>query len=104
MSGNFFANVPAQLPQELVETVLAAESVRIDRIVSLGHTSPEDFWYDQPDNEWVLLLQGEARVQFEDRTAHLKPGDHLNISAHERHRVEWTSPHEPTIWLAVFYR
>jgi len=79
--------------------------VRIERILSKGHSSPPDFWYDQEQHEWVLLVAGEARLRFErdDHVLHLKPGDYVNIAAHEKHRVEWTTESTETIWLAVFY-
>ena len=78
---------------------------RIERIVSSGQSSPPGFWYDQPHAEWVLVLRGEARIAFDDgvRVVTLKPGDFIDIAPHRRHRVEWTHPAEPTIWLAVHY-
>ena len=100
---NLLANLPTQLPNEIVTTIVSGDHVRIERIVSLGHSSPADFWYDQDQHEWVLLLQGAARLQFEGRSQELKPGDYVNIPAHIRHRVEWTTPAEPTVWLAVYY-
>lgn len=100
---NFLSDLPADLPEELIETLLEAQGVRIERIVSLGHVSPEGFWYDQDECEWVLLLKGAARIRFEEETLELGPGDFVNIPAHQKHRVDWTSPDEPTIWLAVFY-
>ena len=68
-----------------------------------GQASPAGFWYDQDQHEWVSVLQGAARLRFEDQTIELKPGDFVNIPAHKKHRVEWTTPDEPTIWLAVHY-
>jgi cupin 2 domain-containing protein len=103
MPPNLFTDLPAALPEELFSTLLQAPGVRIERIVSYGHQSPEGFWYDQPDHEWVLVLKGAARIQFEDSTVEMKPGDYLNIPAHKKHRVAWTTPDEPTIWLAVHY-
>lgn len=100
---NLFTDIPAHLPEKLFTTLLEAPNVRIERIVSHGHASPEGFWFDQDQHEWVLLLQGAARLQFENDTIDLKPGDFINIPAHRKHRVEWTTPDEPTIWLAVFY-
>jgi cupin 2 domain-containing protein len=100
---NIFANIPSVLPAELTETLVRANRVRIERIVSHGHTSPMDFWYDQPEHEFVLLLQGAARLQFENEVIDMNRGDWIEISAHRKHRVEWTTPEEPTIWLAVFY-
>lgn len=84
-------------------TLLESPGVRIEQIVSQGHSSPEGFWYDQEQSEWVAVLTGAARLKFEDRTVEMNPGDFVNIPAHTRHRVEWTTPHEPTVWLAVHY-
>jgi cupin 2 domain-containing protein len=70
---------------------------------SQGHASPGGFWYDQGQHEWVVVLKGAARLRFEAEIVEMKPGDFMNIPAHERHRVEWTTPDEPTIWLAVHY-
>ena len=101
---NLFDNLPISIPNELVEVLTVNQHVRIERIVSHGHVSPEGFWYDQNDNEWVIVLKGAARLRFEDSILEMKPGDFVNIPAHKKHRVEWTTPDEPTIWLAVFYR
>ena len=100
---NLFAHIPKSLRDELNETLVSAGSIRIERIISHGHGSPEGFWYDQQEHEWVVVLQGAARLQFEDESVELKPGDFVNIPAHRKHRVDWTTPDEPTIWLAVFY-
>jgi cupin 2 domain-containing protein len=100
---NVFAELLAELPVELIDTLAENRHVRIERIISHGHPSPEGFWYDQDQNEWVCLLRGAARIRFEDRTIEIKPGDVANIPAHKKHRVEWTMPDEPTIWLAVHY-
>ena len=103
---NLFEAVPSELPEELVTTLLSAEHVRIERIVSQGHSSPAGFWYDQQESEWVVVLQGAARLRFEDEALplELRPGDSLHIPAHRKHRVDWTTPDEPTVWLAVFCR
>lgn len=102
---NLFSEIPERLHDELAETLLHSDSVRIERIVSCGHASPRDFWYDQEQNEWVVLLKGAARLRVEGDAApvEMKPGDFLNLPAHKRHRVEWTTPDEPTVWLAVHY-
>jgi cupin 2 domain-containing protein len=100
---NLFCEVPTALPDELIQTVLTAASVRIERIVSHGHTSSPGFWYDQEQHEWVLLVKGAAKLRFENELVEMKPGDFMNIPAHCKHRVEWTTPDEPTIWLAVHY-
>lgn len=102
---NLFADLPHHLTEEWVKTLAENKTVRIEQIVSTGHASPEGFWYDQDQPEWVAVLKGEAKLRFEgdDVPLHLKPGDYLNIPAHRKHRVEWTTPDEPTVWLAVFY-
>lgn len=102
---NLFADVPVHLHDELVSVILAAENIRIERIVSTGHCSPDGYWYDQPQAEWVLVLQGHAKLRFEDgdTVVELHPGDHLSIPAHRRHRVDWTTADEPTVWLAIHY-
>ena len=101
---NLFANI-SDLPEELTEVLAESNSIRIERIVSHCHISPEDFWYDQDENEWVVVLKGRAKLLFEggDEPVELGPGDFINIAAHRRHRVDWTTPDEPTVWLAVFY-
>ncbi len=103
LSSNLFTNIPTHLPDELFTTLLESSSVRIERIVSHGHTSPAGFWYDQDQHEWVIVLKGAARLRFEEGSVEMKTGDFLNILTHKKHRVEWTSPEEPTIWLAVYY-
>jgi cupin 2 domain-containing protein len=103
MPTNLLHDLPVTLPQELFTTLLQADNLRIERIVSHGHTSPPGFWYDQPQHEWVVVLQGAAKLSFGDKTIALHPGDFINIPAHTKHRVDWTTPHEPTIWLAVHY-
>ena len=101
---NLFADLPGPSPAELFTTLLAAGAVRIERIVSLGQASPDGFWYDQDHGEWVIVVQGCARLRFEDRVVDLKTGDFLDIPAHRKHRVDWTTPDEPTVWLAVHHR
>ena len=100
---NLLSNLPKNLPEELTTVLLKGDQVRIERIISTGHKSPEGFWYDQPEHEWVMVLKGAARLQFEDQVVEMKAGDSINIPAHQKHLVEWTSPDEPTVWLAVFY-
>lgn len=103
---NMFAGIPAQLREELIEPLLCGKNMRIERIVSKGHSSPPGFWYEQADDEWVLLLKGEARLRFEkdDRVLHMRAGSYVNIPAYERHRVEWTTDAAETVWLAIFHR
>ncbi|QUI69156.1 cupin domain-containing protein (plasmid) [Pseudoalteromonas piscicida] len=101
---NFLKDIPAGLTEEVFETVLSHSNIRIERIVSNGHTSPSSGYYDQDENEWVLVLQGCAELIFGDgKTITLKAGDSLNIPAHQKHKVSYTDTLEPTIWLAIFY-
>jgi len=101
--GNIFNDIPDPLSAEDTRVILDNGTVRVERIVSRGHCSSQGFWYDQDDDEWVVVLRGAARLRFEDRTLELKAGDSVFIAAHSRHRVDWTTPDEDTIWLAVFY-
>jgi cupin 2 domain-containing protein len=103
VTDNLFRDFPGQLPEELFTTLLDDGGVRVERIVSHGHASPDGFWYDQDRAEWVVVLRGAARLRFEDSVIELGPGDFVNIPAHRKHRVEWTTPDEPTVWLAVHY-
>lgn len=105
MPDNLFDAISDNLTEEQLTTLAAGKNLRIERIVSNGQSSPQGFWYDQPDHEWVALLQGEACLEFSDSQApvRLLPGDHINIRAHRKHRVKSTSQTEPTIWLAVHY-
>jgi len=100
---DLFADIPDHLKEELIETILQTSNLRIERIVSQGHRSPEGFWYDQSDNELVILLKGNATLRFEnqDQPIKMKPGDYIHIEKHVRHRVEWTDPEQETIWLAI---
>jgi cupin 2 domain-containing protein len=103
---NLFGSLPVASAAECVDALLTRPGLRIERIVSYGHASPPDFWYDQAEGEWVLLLAGAARLRFADESAArpLSPGDWLDIAPHRRHRVDWTDPMIPTVWLAIFYR
>ena len=105
-SGNLFADMPSALSAEQLDVLRATPNLKIERIVSHGQTSPEGFWYDQNDNEWVMVVAGAASILIEGEAEprSLKAGDHLNIPAHTRHRVAWTDPSQPTIWLAVHYK
>ena len=100
---NIFTDLPVTVPIELFETLAQSQHVKIERIISKGQASPVDFWYDQTCSEWVILLQGRARLQFaSDRTIiTLTAGDYLLIPAHEKHRVDWTDPDIECIWLAI---
>ena len=102
---NIFSEIPERTPEEIVEEIIGTKTCKIERIISKGQTSPRDFWYDQAQNEWVIVLKGRAVLKFEGARdpVELGPGDYVNIPAHQRHRVEWTDPKESTVWLAVHY-
>ena len=105
MLKNIFQDIPSDLTQEFFETLLESENIKIERIISYGQSSPKEGWYDQCENEWVLLLEGEAMLAFEGKeNVHLHPGDAINIPAHTKHKVLWTQKDAKTIWLAVFYK
>jgi cupin 2 domain-containing protein len=101
---NIFAAIPDNPEKEIFERLAGHGQVSIERIISRGQASPEDGWYDQDTSEWVIVLQGEARLSFEDRASvHLRAGDYLNLPAHCKHRVDWTPQDLETVWLAVHY-
>lgn len=99
---SLFESLPQSLPEELVEVLVRREGCRVERIVSMGHASPPGFWYDQAEDEFVLLVRGSARLEIEGELVELRPGDFRLIPAHQRHRVDWTTAEEATVWLAVF--
>ncbi len=101
---NIFSDLPASLDQEVFEDILKRENIRIERIISQGHSAPETGWFDQDENEWVIVLTGSASLLFEgEDEIELSAGDYLMIPAHQRHRVLKTDPEQPTIWLAIFF-
>jgi cupin 2 domain-containing protein len=102
--GNLLADPLAPQAEEQIERLAGGPHFRIERIVSTGQASPPGFWYDQPEDEFVVLLVGAARLSFQEggRSLDLRPGDWIEIPAHARHRVEWTQAVPPTVWLAVY--
>ena len=101
---NIFKDIDFSQNKEISEILAAGKNLRIERIVSIGQVTEPDFWYDQTEHEFVIVLQGEARLLFEDGTEkHLAKGDYLEIPAHVRHRVSFTSTEPACIWLAVFF-
>jgi cupin 2 domain-containing protein len=104
-AGSLFADLPRALAQERVDVLVDAGGVRLEGIVSTGQATPAGQWYDQARPEWVVVLRGHAGLRFEDEAEArvLNPGDYVLIAAHRRHRVEWTDPGEPTVWLALHY-
>ncbi|NOQ36182.1 MAG: cupin domain-containing protein [Methylococcaceae bacterium] len=100
---NLFADIPEPLSTEYFQTLLQNSHLTLERIISKGHFDNTGDWYDQDSDEWVILLAGQARLQFakDDALIDLKAGDYLFIPAHEKHRVDWTDPTVESIWLAL---
>ena len=87
---------------EVITTLLENEKIRIETIVSFGNVSPDDFWYCQSEDEWVMLTNGKAQIQFEDEFVDLCKDDHMLIPAYKKHRVSYTS--DDAEWLCVFIK
>jgi cupin 2 domain-containing protein len=101
---NLFSDIPAGLENELFDTLASSDKVVVERIVSIGQVSPAEGWYDQDRNEFVVVLRGSARLEFEDGSlCDLSTGDWVDIPAHRKHRVAWTDQTTETVWLAVHY-
>jgi cupin 2 domain-containing protein len=101
---NIFKHIPKDLQDELFEDIISTDTLKIERIVSYGHTSPQVGWYESQLNEWVIVLEGEAILTFEDGgDVTLKVGDYLNIKALQKHKVSWTALDKKTVWLAIYY-
>lgn len=98
-TGNLFAVLSAPAGGEVFAELLHCRNVRIERIVSSDR--PDPTLYDQEQDEWVCLLQGEAELSLHGQRLSLCAGDHLFIPAHTPHRVLRTSGDPPCIWLAV---
>jgi len=98
---HFLKDIPEFSNYELFQTIFSNKNIKIERIVSYGQTTPKDFWYDQKEDEFVLIVQGSAQILYENQELyHLNVGDSLYIKAHQKHQVVYTQ--NPTIWLAVF--
>ena len=103
-NNNLFSNIPNDLSDEFFEDIVATDNVRIERIISNGQTSPDEGWYDQSQNEWVIVIKGRAQLTFENGdVVNLVAGDHINIPSHTKHKVSYTDTSDITVWLAVFY-
>lgn len=101
---NLLSSMPTDLSAEVFETLAQGSNIKIERIISKGHSTPNKEWYDQDQDEWVMVLQGHGILEFESgETLEMKTGDSINIAAHKKHKVKWTDPNQETIWLAVFY-
>lgn len=104
-TGGGVSNIPENIPDEIFEDLLVTKGVRIEKIISHGQSSPEKGWYDQSENEWVIVLTGQGIIEFEGgKIVTLNKGDYVNINAGVKHKVLSTSSDEITTWLAVFYK
>lgn len=97
----FLDEIPKESKDEIFETLLTNKSIKIERIVSYGQTTKEDYWYDQKEDELVVVLKGDAKIKYKSgKIFELKSGSSLYIKAHTKHQVVYTS--NPTVWLAIF--
>ena len=104
-TGNLFGVEAKRGVDERIDMLVTGQRLNVERIVSMGHASPEGFWYDDSRAEWVVLLSGAATLEFEENsTRHdMRPGDYVLIEPHCRHRVAWTDADEQTVWLAIYF-
>lgn len=97
-------NLPFNLDNEFIETLAEGRSFRLERIVSKGHTTASRKWYDQHEDELVILLSGEAEIMYDDMSCDfLLKGDILLIPAHKKHIITYTSENPECVWLALFF-
>lgn len=103
--GNIYTKIPAIKDKEIFQILLKDKKIKIERIVSQGHVTEKGGWLKEARDEWVMALKGAGRLRFlkGNRSIKLRAGDYVLIPANTAHRVEWTSPLEKTIWLAVYY-
>jgi len=101
---NIFDNILSNIPEEIIESLIDSNGIKVECIISKGHISPKEFWYDQDKNKFVILLKRSAKLLFEnDEQIILSEGDYISIPSHKKHHVEWTDSETETIWLAIFY-
>jgi len=104
ISKNMYEDLPENLRDEIIQVIAENSNIKIEKIISHGQSSPQNFWYDQEQNEFVLLLKGSAELLFEnDEQVKMNEGDYIIIPSHKKHRIEKTSETEKTIWLAIHY-
>jgi len=102
--GNIYSKIPGIKDKEIFQTLLVNKKLEIERIVSQGQITEKEKWLKEARDEWVIVLKGAGKLRFrkDNRLIKLKAGDYVLIPANTSHRVEWTSPREKTIWLAVY--
>jgi len=98
--------LPEPAETEDVRIIWQSPNMRVERIVSYGHASEDGFWYDQDEDEWVMVLTGQGVLQIdgEAKPRTLEPGEAMKLPAHTKHRVVSTTADEATVWLAIFTR
>jgi cupin 2 domain-containing protein len=102
--GNIFESIPNEMKDEVIESLIESKVVKIERIISKGHASPKEGWYDQDQDEWVIIVRGSATIKFENtEPLSINEGGYINIPAGTKHKVLWTDPEIETVWLAVHY-
>ncbi|TAL69942.1 MAG: cupin domain-containing protein [Bacteroidetes bacterium] len=102
---NIFENILQYSDKEIFENIILNGNLKIERIISYPNSTQDNIWYDQPQDEWVILLQGSATLELEDeKLLNLNPGDYLFLPSHTKHKVRETNKEEPTIWLAIHYK
>ena len=104
-TGNLFSGEAKREDEERIDMLVTGQRLNVERIVSMGHTSPDGFWYDDSRAEWVVLLSGAAVLEFEEDATlqDMRPGDYVLIGPHCRHRVAWTHEQQQTVWLAIYH-
>lgn len=104
MTNNIYKNIPVNAGEEVFQDIINNDNIRIERIVSFGPESNDGKWYEQDENEWVIILKGSAKIIFEEKSLILNSGDYLLIESGCKHKVEILEKHKETVWLAVFFR
>lgn len=98
---NIFSLPQLPLDKELVSILAENKEVRIERIISTGQVTD---WYDQDETEYVILVEGTAKLEYENgNILELNKGDMVLIAAHEKHRVAFTSMEPPCIWICIYW-
>ena len=82
---------------ETFTTLLEHKNIKINRIVSAEHI--EQIEYKQEEDEWLVLMEGEATLSLNGKEHTLYKGDTLFIPAKTPHTVLETQ--KGTVWLTV---
>lgn len=82
---------------ETFTTLLEHKNIKINRIVSSNDL--EETEYKQEEDEWLVLIEGEATLLLNDEKKTLIKGDTLFIPSKTPHRVLHTK--SDTVWLTV---